>query len=143
MDVSKFNSESDGFELFDYFARFSFKTDSSISFDINDEDLTPNGGGLITEKGWIDVHYPCDSFYKIRMRIKMQEEDFRLKEPVYIDCHPGDKTLSYHDTELMVKYINRILKELKLNASEHYEVNFILGGKGFLFEDVAHPDRIS
>jgi len=143
MDIGKFNSESDGFDLFGYFARFSFKTDSSISFQINEEDLCPNGGGSVYVKGWIDVHYPCTSFYKIRMRIKMPEDVFKLQTPVLIDCHPGDKIESYHDNKLMNEYINRILEELKLDPAEHYEVHFNLGGEGFLFIDADPPGCLS
>ena len=144
MDISKFNTESDSFDLFDYVARFSFKTEHSISFSINEEDLDPDsGGGCIDVKGWVDVHYPCTSFYKIHIRIKMPEEVFILDEPVTIDCHPGDKTLSYHDNLLMNKYISKILEVLNIDPNENYEASFILGGTGFLFANVDLPGSIS
>ncbi len=73
MNTSRFTKAEDGFDLLDLKARFTFKTEMSISFDIgrwSDRLRLPAGeeeDGFILSRdlfevvGWIDAHHPCDS----------------------------------------------------------------------------------
>ncbi|MDH4202964.1 MAG: hypothetical protein OEV87_08725 [Phycisphaerae bacterium] len=64
MNTERFNYREDGFKLHDFhdlFARFAFKTTSSISFDIVENENYVDG--------WIDVHHPVEDFYETQMKI--------------------------------------------------------------------------
>ncbi len=146
MDISRFNTEIfDGFQLYEYFALFSFKTPNSISFSVDEGSWDPEEGprSTITNVGWLDVHYPTSSFYKTQIRIKIPEQHFLLAEPVMVDCHPGGKIEQFHNTSLMYDYIEKILKELKIDPEEHYEAYFLVGENPFGLCDMQKPGTIS
>ena len=71
MNLSQFNSRKDSFRVLDLTARFSFKTESSISFS-----LERHSKGLLPTRqiGWIDLHYPCDGHIKVQVRISLPSE---------------------------------------------------------------------
>jgi hypothetical protein len=56
------------FSVLDLDARLSFRTTSSISFDVewNETDLEGK-----FRKGWIDVHYPCAGRVEVVIRISL------------------------------------------------------------------------
>ena len=58
------------FSVLELDARLSFRTSSSISFDVewNENDLAGK-----FRKGWIDVHFPCDGRIKAVVRISLNE----------------------------------------------------------------------
>ena len=58
------------FSVLDLDARMSFRTTSSISFNVewNENDLESK-----FRKGWIDVHFPCGGRVKAVLRISLNE----------------------------------------------------------------------
>jgi hypothetical protein len=107
MDTSRFRTADDEFPLLDLTARFAFKTDSSISFEIgrmgswhpdDQPDFVISGFEVI---GWIDVHHPCDSCIKAQLRI----------------CIPAD----YHQFERVATMVKAICEALSIPPEENCE----------------------
>lgn len=78
MNVSGFAKSRDEFPLLDFVARFTAKTDTSISFqfghwgDALDFPGAPpkklGSRSVFTAFGWADVHHPCHGHIKARVR---------------------------------------------------------------------------
>jgi len=107
MDTSRFTKPDDGFPLLDLTAKFAFKTNSSVSFEVglmadihpdSEPDVVICGFKVI---GWIDVHHPCDSCIKAQVRI----------------CIPVD----YHKFEHMAAMVKAICEALSIPPDEHCE----------------------
>ncbi len=116
MNNTPFSNDNDGFDILDLQARFVFKTDTSISFDIGRWSNTlripraVGGGerGLVQDTpfvfnviGWIDVHHPCDGHIRTYLRIRMPEE--------------------YHALERVKSIVATIFKALDIPLDETYE----------------------
>jgi hypothetical protein len=129
MDTSRFTKADDGFDLLDLKARFAFKTETSISFNIGRWSNTlrlPAGEGkeefvwsadrplVFTVIGWIDAHHPCDSLIKAQLRI----------------CIPTE----YHQVERMKSIVKALCEALSISPEEHCESKFFASGKatGFI-----------
>jgi hypothetical protein len=119
MDTSRFTKADDEFDLLDLKARFAFKTETSISFDIGRWSNTlrlPAGEGeeefvwsrdrpfVFTVIGWVDVHHPCDSCIKAQLRV----------------CIPPE----YHRFERMESIVKAICKALSIPPEEHCQSTF-------------------
>lgn len=124
MDTLRFMKAEDGFDLLDLKARFAFKTETSISFDIGRWSSTlriPAGDGkedrvlsadrpfVFTGIGWIDAHHPCDSPIKAQLRI----------------CIPTE----YHQFERMESIVKGICEALSIPLEEHCESKFFTSEK--------------
>src|SRR5262249_54391970 len=116
MDTSRFMTAEDGFDLLDLKARFAFKTETSISFDLGrwsstlrlpaeegSEDVVWSSDRpfVFTVIGWIDAHHPCDPPIKAQIRI----------------CIPTD----YHPFERMKSIVTAICEALSIPLEEHCE----------------------
>ncbi len=107
MNTENFNSRTDGFNVMDFRAYFSFKTPNSISFDIErySSSLCP-----VRQLGWIDVHYPCAGHIKVQIRVCLPQE--------------------YHDeSEKMRTIANAVLNNLALPEDETYELHAFVGSE--------------
>ena len=69
MDTRYFHSPEDNFRVLSLRARYTFKTDSSISFDLSHE-----SGGTVELLGWVDIHHPCDGEKAAQMRLRLPSE---------------------------------------------------------------------
>ena len=107
MDTSHFTKPDDSFHLLDLIAKFAFKTNSSISFEVgriadvhpaDQPDDVISGFKII---GWIDVHHPCDSCIKAQIRI----------------CIP----VEYHKFQTIAAMVRRICETLSISSHEHCE----------------------
>jgi hypothetical protein len=99
MDTSRFTKPEDEFSLLGRLtARFAFKTESSISFEIG---RFSHSRFTFTTVGWIDVHHPCDSFIKAQVRI----------------CIP----VGYHSVEQMAEMVKTICEALSISSDENCE----------------------
>src|SRR4051794_24512342 len=107
METSGFTKPADAFPLLDLTARFAFKTNSSISFEVgrmadialgDARDWVISGFEII---GWVDVHHPCDSCIKAQIRI----------------CIPAN----YHQCERMAAMVKAICEALSIPHDEHCE----------------------
>lgn len=107
MDTSRFTNGDDGFPLLDLTAKFSFKTSSSISFEIGRAgDIHPDDEpdfviSAFVVIGWIDVHHPCDSGIRVQIRIAI----------------PAD----YHAFERMAEMVGTICDVLSIPPDENRE----------------------
>jgi len=105
MDTSRFSKPEDEFSLLGLTARFAFKTDSSISFEVGKvADNSPEDDptfviSAFTVIGWIDIHHPCDSRIKTQIRI----------------CMPAE----YHTFERMSAMVKATCEALFIPADEH------------------------
>lgn len=116
MNTAPFSTGDSEFDILDLKARFAFKTDTSISFDIGRWSNTlrlPTGDGdedmvwsadrpfVFHVVGWLDVHHPCDGHIKTRVRIKIPAE--------------------YHLFDRMKPIVEAIFKALDIPLDETYE----------------------
>ena len=122
MDTERFNHWEDGFGLYDFHdlvARFSFKTPSSISFDIIENK------NYVT--GWVDIHHPIEDFYETRMRICIPEKYILLNEPVEkYNEHWHEKYIEKYDHNEMKCFCEKILESLGIDASKPREVHYVI-----------------
>lgn len=122
MNTEHFNYREDKFKLhdsYDLYARFSFKTDSSISFDI-----VENRNYI---DGWVDVHHPIEDFYQTRIKICIPEKFILLKEPKKIYSEHWQKTyIEKYDVHEMKRLSELICSKLEIDISKPYVARFIL-----------------
>jgi hypothetical protein len=117
MNTTLFSSGDNEFDILDLKARFAFKTETSISFDIgrwsNSLRLPINDGEeeetvwsadrpfVFNVVGWLDVHHPCNGPIKTQVRIQIPVE--------------------YHSFDRMKPMVETIFKALDIPLDETYE----------------------
>ena len=121
MDTSRFTDHHSGFQVLDLSARFTFRSATSISFDLgrNSDTLVLPGGGFLGEDfvmnvgpgrafyvtGRVDVHHPCEGHIKTQLHIVLPPE--------------------YNSSERMKEFIAIVFEALDIPSDETYEVLFV------------------
>jgi hypothetical protein len=103
-----FATASDDFPLLDLTARFAFKSQSSISFDLG---RWSHSRFTFTHVGWIDAHHPCDGHIKTQLRIRIPAK--------------------YHVCDQMKSIIHLLFEALAIPSDETYET-------AFFYSDLVH-----
>src|SRR5262249_6681962 len=118
MDTSRFNEPgTDGFVLFDFQARYEFKTNSSISFELGRreelirDDIDP---GFVMPVfriyGWVDVHHPCNPPITAHIRIFIPVEYHEqvvvmsrvIREALSIPMNENCQTTAFYSDDVTV-----------------------------------------
>src|SRR5437879_5495949 len=97
MNTDCFQTREDGFDALDLRIRFSFKTSSSIGFDVAMERFH----GTIL--GAIQVHHPCPGHIKARVYVQLPKQ--------------------YNDAKLLVSVLQAAFRELQIPLDETYELS--------------------
>ena len=117
MDTSEWVTGRE-FPVLDLIARFEWKSPSSLSFYLGSEkplaDVLENPdprfagldfGNCFAVIGWMDIHYPCEGFHRLRIRAGVP-----------------DQYMTWESARDMVKCV---LAALKLPPDESYQVDLV------------------
>jgi hypothetical protein len=112
MNLNRFNTRHDMFNVLDLQAAFNFKSSSSVCFRLGK--LSKKGGTVIRD---FQVHHPCEGHIKAQLYIHLptryQNSLVELQKAAFCELGiPDDETyeLSFFDTEAwtgMGQYVNR------------------------------------
>ncbi len=121
MDTSRFGDRDSGFPILDLSARFSFRSATSISFDLgrySDTLRLPAGGqfggdfvmkmrpgAVFTVAGRVDVHHPCEGHIVAQLHVVLPAE--------------------YHVFERMGEFVGTAFEALGIPSDETFEATFV------------------
>ncbi|MEM6821903.1 MAG: hypothetical protein AAF558_08200 [Verrucomicrobiota bacterium] len=116
MDTSRFKSGIDTFSAADFIAQFTYKTNSSILFDLgsysnslyfakDDMTIKTNRLNVFNIEGWLDVHHPCHDNIKAKIRVALPSK--------------------YLEKKMKNRIIKDIFKALSIPFDETFQATFI------------------
>jgi hypothetical protein len=139
VDTSRFGNRDREFQVLDLTARFAFKSETSISFDLgrySDTLTLPSGdlsngdfvlnvgpGGVFVVTGRLDVHHPCEGHIKTQLRTVLPAE--------------------YHRFDQMKEFVATVFEALGIPSDETFESLFVSSEKQTGYENATDRDGMS
>ena len=107
MNTSRFQSEHDGFALLGLRAQFSFKTETSIGFDLG---WCPVEGKGLNVAGSLQAHHPCQGPARLKIFVALSDQ------------HREFKQLTARDLDKLKTIPASVMAELDIPPDEIYEM---------------------
>jgi hypothetical protein len=139
VDTSRFTGHHSGFQVLDLSARLTFRSATSISFDLgrySDTLKLPGGGfpgqdfvmnvgpdGAFYVTGRVDVHHPCEGHIKTQLHIVLPPE--------------------YHSSERMKEFIAIVFEALGIPSDETFEALFVSPEQQTVYENATDREGMS
>src|SRR5215469_11800906 len=117
MNTDRFKTELDGFDLLGFRAQFSFRTQTSVGFDLGWCHV--EGCGL-NHARYLQVHDPCSGHVLLRIFVSLSDQ------------HRKFKALTDRDRDKLREIPEKVMAELVIAPGEIYEMHVRYYGIGDL-----------